>query len=180
MAARADRDRRRSRRGGGNSLAPSPAATQTRVGATGVRGAQPCAGLARVSLLTGTGLGFKVAAVTAIAAAFGVERPLAAALVVVPAIELAAVLPVTPGNAGVASAAVAFALGAHGVEATTALAAGIAFGATEMLASIAVGAAGALILAGPVVRPALRRTAVGVLSASVSLAFAITVVLPAL
>lgn len=136
--------------------------------------------LARVALLTGTGLGFKVAAVTAIAAAFGVERPLAAALVVVPAIELAAVLPVTPGNAGVASAAVAFALGAHGVEATTALAAGIAFGATEMLASIAVGAAGALTLAGPVVRPALRRTAVGVLSASVSLAFAITVVLPAL
>jgi len=136
--------------------------------------------LGAVAVLTATGLACKVAAVSAIVAALGIERPLLAALVVVPAIELAAVLPITPGNAGVASAAVAFALGVHGVEAATALAAGIAFGATEMLAAIAVGAAGALTLAGTIVRPALRRTAVGVLSAAVSLAFSFTVVLPAL
>ena len=40
----------------------------------------------------------RVGAATAIAAAFGVERPLLAALLVVPALDLAGILPITPGE----------------------------------------------------------------------------------
>ena len=70
-------------------------------------------------------------------------------------------LPITPGNVGLASAAVALALGSQGVDSRTALSAGIAFGAVELLTGMAIGAAGALALAGPWVRPYLRVAAVG-------------------
>ena len=86
----------------------------------------------------------------------GSTNPLRAALVLVPAVELAAVLPITPGNVGLASAAVALALGSQGVDSKTALSAGIAFGAVELLTGMAIGAAGALALAGPSARPYLR------------------------
>ena len=83
-----------------------------------------------------------------IAAAFGVERPLLAALLVVPALDLAGILPITPGNIGVASAAVAFALHAHGAPAGTAFSAGIAFSAVETVTCLAFGTGSALYLAG--------------------------------
>jgi hypothetical protein len=51
----------------------------------------------------------KVAAATALCASFGIDNPVRAALVLVPAVELAAILPLTPGNVGLASAAVALA-----------------------------------------------------------------------
>ena len=98
----------------------------------------------------------KVAAATAVVAAMGIDNPLRAALVLVPAVELAAILPITPGNVGLASAAVALALGSQGVESGTALSTGIAFGAVELLTGMAIGAAGALSLAGPLVRPYYR------------------------
>ncbi len=63
----------------------------------------------------------KVGAAAAVVGAFGIDHPVRAALVLVPAVELAALLPVTPGNVGVASAAVALALGAQGVAPTRAL-----------------------------------------------------------
>ena len=72
-----------------------------------------------------------------------------AAFLIVPAVELAAILPLTPGNIGVAGAAVAFALRAQGVEGDLALASGIAFNAVETLASMAFGSVGALYLAAP-------------------------------
>ena len=78
-------------------------------------------------------MALRLAAATAIAAAFGVEQPLVAALLIVRALDLAGILPLTPGNVGVASAAVAFALKAHGVGSEVALTAGIAFGAVETL-----------------------------------------------
>ena len=53
-------------------------------------------------------------------ASMGIDNPLRAALVLVPAVELAAVLPITPGNVGLASAAVALALGSQGVDSRTA------------------------------------------------------------
>jgi uncharacterized membrane protein YbhN (UPF0104 family) len=90
----------------------------------------------------------RVGAAAGIAAAFGVTNPLAAGLLVIPALDLAGLLPLTPGNVGVASAAVAFALGAHGAGADVALAAGIAFSAVETLTSIACGIGGLLVLAG--------------------------------
>jgi uncharacterized membrane protein YbhN (UPF0104 family) len=125
------------------------------------------------------GAAAKVAAATAVVSAVGVDHPVRAALVLVPAVELAAILPITPGNVGLASAAVALALGAQGVDQRTALSAGIAFGALELITGLVVGAAGALTLAGPSARPFLRVAAVGAAAAVVAVAFGATVVLPA-
>jgi uncharacterized membrane protein YbhN (UPF0104 family) len=124
------------------------------------------------------GAAAKVVAATAVVAALGIDNPLRAALVLVPAVELAAVLPLTPGNVGLASAAVALALGSQGVDSRTALSAGIAFGAVELLTGMVVGAAGALALAGPWVRPYVRVAAVGTAAGLAALAFGATVLLP--
>ena len=134
--------------------------------------------IARIGVLTLGSLAAKVAGAAAVATSLGIDRPLLAALVIVPAVELAAAMPITPGNAGVASAAVAVALATQGVPATVALGAGIAFGAVEVLAAVGLGAAGALTLAGPAVRPAIRVAALGAGSAVLATAFAATVVLP--
>lgn len=103
---------------------------------------------ARIAGWVGLAMACRIAAATAVIAAFGVERPLAAALLVVPVLDLAGILPLTPGNVGVASAAVAFALGAHGAETNVAVAAGIAFGAVETLTTLSCGAASLLYFAG--------------------------------
>ncbi len=124
------------------------------------------------------GAAAKVAATTAVVAALGIDNPLRAALIIVPAVELAAILPLTPGNVGIASAAVALALGSQGVESKTALSAGIAFGAVELLTGMVVGAAGALTLAGPWVQPYVRVAVVGAAASVVALAFGATVLLP--
>ena len=100
-----------------------------------------------------------------VAAALGVTHPLAAALVIVPAIELAKLLPITPGNVGLTSAAVAFALHAHGVPLEAAVAAGITLHAVETVVGLSLrrrrhGLARACIPAPPAsarVAPAPRR-----------------------
>ena len=125
------------------------------------------------------GAAAKVLAAAAVGAAFGIDNPLRAALVIVPAVELAAILPLTPGNVGLASAAVALALGSQGVDSQTALSAGIAFGGVELLTGMAVGAAGALALAGPWVRPYVRVAVAGAATAIAAIAFGATVLLPA-
>ena len=125
------------------------------------------------------GAAAKVAATAAVVAALGIDNPLRAALVIVPAVELAAILPVTPGNVGIASAAVALALGSQGVESKVALSAGIAFGAVELLTGMVIGAAGALALAGPCVRPYVRVAIVGAATGVAAIAFGATVLLPA-
>lgn len=135
--------------------------------------------LAIVSGWALAGAAAKVAATAALVSAFGVDQPLRAALVIVPAVELAAVLPLTPGNVGLASAAVALVLGSQGVDSSTALSVGIAFGAVELLTGIALGIAGALVLAGPTARPYLRVAAVGAATGIVAVAFGATVLLPA-
>ncbi len=93
-----------------------------------------------------------IAAAACVAASFGVPHPVAAALVIVPAIELARLLPLTPGNVGLTSAAVALALHQRGVPMQSAAAAGIALHAVETIVGLTVGAAGALSLA-PRVHP---------------------------
>lgn len=135
--------------------------------------------LAIVAGWTLAGAVAKVAAATAIGLAFGIDNPLKAALIVVPAVELAAFLPLTPGNVGLASAAVALALGSHGVDSQTALSAGIAFGGVELLTGMAIGAAGALALAGPWVRPYVRVAVASGATLLAAIAFGATVVLPA-
>jgi uncharacterized membrane protein YbhN (UPF0104 family) len=122
----------------------------------------------------------RVGAATAIAAAFGVDQPLLAALLVVPALDLAGVLQITPGNIGVASAAIAFALHAHGAGSEIALSAGIAFSAVETATSLAFGTGSVLfLLAGA---HTARRWSLAAVGATASLglvaAFGATVVLP--
>src|SRR5262249_35852065 len=88
----------------------------------------------------------RLGAAAAIAAALGVHGPIAAAVMIVPALDLAGTLPLTPGNVGITSGAVAMALNAHGVPITVALTAGIAFHAVEMCAGLTSGLASALFL----------------------------------
>ena len=78
-----------------------------------------------------------------------------------------------------ASAAVALVLGAQGVDHSTALSIGIAFGAVELLTAAAVGLAAALTLSRGVIRPHLRVAMVTAGSGAVVWAFGATVVLPA-
>jgi len=86
-----------------------------------------------------------------VAAAFDVPRPLLSAVAIVAAIELAATLPLTPGNVGLSSAAVAFVLAAQGMPGDIALAAGLALALVETATSLAVGLCGvAYLTRGPV------------------------------
>lgn len=93
------------------------------------------------------GTAARLGATAAIAAALGVSHPLLAAVIIVPALDLATVVPLTPGNVGVVSGTVAVALQSRGVELTRALTTGIALHAIETAVSILVGAGGALYLA---------------------------------
>jgi uncharacterized membrane protein YbhN (UPF0104 family) len=88
----------------------------------------------------------RLSAAAAIAAALGLHGPLAAAVMIVPALDLAGTFPVTPGNVGVTSGAVAMALSAHGVPMTAALTTGIAFHAIETCAGVGCGLASGLYL----------------------------------
>jgi uncharacterized membrane protein YbhN (UPF0104 family) len=133
--------------------------------------------LAWIALSTGG----RLASATAVAAALGLPRPLAAALVVIPALDVASFLPVTPGNVGVTSAAIAMALQAHGASFTNGLAAGIAFHAIETAVGLMFGIASLVWLA-PYPSPAARRVALLAGAASwvlgIAGAFSATVLVP--
>ncbi|MGZ8716487.1 MAG: lysylphosphatidylglycerol synthase domain-containing protein [Gaiellaceae bacterium] len=103
-------------------------------------------------------LAARVAGVAVAGAALGVPHPLAAALLVVPALELAGVVPLTPGNVGIAGGAAAVAFHAQGAPVHTALAAGLALHAVETAAALVVGAASAVTLLRSGVRIRPRRT----------------------
>ena len=98
----------------------------------------------------------RVAAATAVAAAFGVPSPLLAGLVIVPALELAGALPLTPANLGLADGAMAAALRASGSHLTSSLTIAIGLHAVETLTSIAFGSWGVLHLVGARVQWARR------------------------
>jgi uncharacterized membrane protein YbhN (UPF0104 family) len=125
-------------------------------------------------------MALRVAAATGIAAAFGIDRPLAAAVLIIPALDLAGILPLTPGNVGVASAAVAFALGAHGVGTDVAVSAGIALGAVETLTTLALGSASLLYFLGRRAEAPRWRTAAVAATGCFALAaaFGATVLVP--
>ena len=103
---------------------------------------------AQIAGWIGLGMGMRIAAAAAIAAAFGIDNPLAVALLIIPALDLAGLLPITPGNVGVASAAIAFVLAAQGVGSDLALSAGIAFGVVETLTTFTLGCGSLLYFAG--------------------------------
>ncbi len=129
---------------------------------------------------TGLSMAVKVAAATSLAAAFGISHPLTVAALVIPAVELAAILPLTPGSIGVSSAAVAFALRSQGIDGDLAIAAGIAYNAVETLASMAFGGGSALYLASgtSLLRRRLATVAAAAGCAGLASAFSWTVLLP--
>jgi hypothetical protein len=90
---------------------------------------------------------FRVLAAAAVAAAFGIHAPLQAALLIVPAVAIAALAPITPANAGLSSGAVMVALAAHGIDGATALSVGLALNAVETGVGVALGLGGLIHLA---------------------------------
>lgn len=129
--------------------------------------------LGRVATWVAAATAARLVAATAIAAALGVPSPFLAALLVLPAIDLAGLLPLTPGNVGLKSGAIALALQAQGVDVTTALSSGIAFHAVETVVGLVFGSASALYLS----RVPVPRWAVAGASACVAAAFVGTTVL---
>ena len=91
-------------------------------------------------------LGARLAGVTLAGAAVGVPRPFSAALLVVPALEIAGTISVLPANLGIAEGAGALALHAHGLPMGRAVAAALVLHAVETAAGIAFGGAGAGLL----------------------------------
>ena len=114
------------------------------------------------------------------AASLGIDHPLTGALLVVPVVDFAATLPLTPGNAGVSSAAVAFALQAHGAGAAVALSAGIALAGVETITALVAGSASALMLFTPtgVSQRRIAMAGAGVALLAIGGAFGATVLLP--
>lgn len=86
----------------------------------------------------------RVAAAAAIATALGIQSPLAAAVVMVPALAFSGLVPLTPGNFGIGSGAIAVALHILGVDGSTAIATGLAFQTVETSVSIVAGSAALL------------------------------------
>jgi uncharacterized membrane protein YbhN (UPF0104 family) len=107
----------------------------------------------------------RVLAATAVTSSLGVPWSLGTGLIVTAALDLATAIPLTPGNVGIASGAVALALQARGVPLTTAVASGLAFHAVEAVAGLMFGTAGALSLA-PFRTPAARRWGLGLAGAA--------------
>jgi uncharacterized membrane protein YbhN (UPF0104 family) len=99
----------------------------------------------------------RVGAVAALAVAVNLPHPLLAALVICPTLDLAGTLPLTPGNVGIASGAVAVALRSRGIGVTDALGVGIGIQALETLVSFAAGTFGAVYFARS--NPAVERWA---------------------
>jgi len=138
-------------------------------------------GAARVVTWIALSTAGRLAAATAVGASLGIHRPLAAAVVIVPALDIAGLVPLTPGNMGVTSGAIALAFQANGVSFTHGLAAGIAFHAVETAVGIMFGLASLVWLA-PYPTPGVRRIALLATAASWSLgiagAFSATVLAP--
>lgn len=116
----------------------------------------------------------RLAATAAVALALGLPHPLVAALVIMPALDVAAVFPLTPGNIGVGSGAVAMALASRGIGTGQALGVGFGIQAIETLVSVALGVTGLLYLAQP--SAAVRRFAVVGGSAGVAVGLGFVVV----
>jgi uncharacterized membrane protein YbhN (UPF0104 family) len=145
-----------------------------------VLGRRP-SGALRIVAWIALSTGGRLAAATAVGAALGIHHPLAAAVVIVPALDIAGLVPLTPGNMGVTSGAIALAFQAHGTSFTHGLAAGIAFHAVETAVGIMFGL-GSLIWLAPYPTRGVRRVALLATAASWSVgiagAFSATVLAP--
>jgi uncharacterized membrane protein YbhN (UPF0104 family) len=139
------------------------------------------AGAARLIAWLALSTGGRLIAATAISAALELPHPFAAAIVIIPALDIAGLIPLTPGNLGITSGAIAIALHAQGTSFTHALAAGIAFHAVETAVGLMFGI-GSLVWMAPYPSPAARRIALLAGAASWALgiagAFSATVLVP--
>jgi uncharacterized membrane protein YbhN (UPF0104 family) len=126
---------------------------------------------ARLLAWVALSLGGKVVAAAAVGAALGIADPFAAALVIIPALEVTGLVPLTPGNVGITSGAVAIAFHQHGTASASALAGGIAFHAVETAVGVAFGL-GSLVWLAPYPSAGVRRIALVAAGASASLAVA--------
>jgi len=107
---------------------------------------------------------FRLAGTVAAVYAFGLPHPLLAALVILPALDLAGAVPLTPGSFGIGGGAVAVALASRGIGMTDALATGLAIQGVETLVSVTCGSLGLAYLMQPserVTRTAVRVAVVG-------------------
>jgi uncharacterized membrane protein YbhN (UPF0104 family) len=96
-------------------------------------------------------------AAAAVCASLGIHQAFAAAIIILPALDLAGLFPVTPGNVGLTSGAIAVALKAHGIAFDDGLAAGIAFHAVETGVGLLFGIF-ALVWFAPAIRVRARLT----------------------
>ena len=107
----------------------------------------------------------RIAAAGAAAAALGIGRPLWVGVVLLGAVALAGLLPLTPGNLGAGAGAATIALHGVGVDVGAALALGLGFQAIETCASVTLGLLGTATLAAPGT-PARRLALAGGLAAA--------------
>jgi uncharacterized membrane protein YbhN (UPF0104 family) len=120
-----------------------------------VRSSGAAARAGAATCVAGT-LAARVSAAALVAAALSLPQPIATALLVVPALELAGIVPLTPGNLGVGGGAAAVAFHLYGAPLAQAAAAGLTLQGLETVASLLYGGIAALDLA----RRARRRHAV--------------------
>jgi uncharacterized membrane protein YbhN (UPF0104 family) len=113
----------------------------------------------------------RLGATVAVAAALGLPHPMLAALLILPALDVASAFPITPGSIGIGSGAVAVALAGRGIAMPQALGTGFAMQALETLVSISAGSMGALYLASE--HPAIRRWTIRVAAVGGSVALAL-------
>jgi uncharacterized membrane protein YbhN (UPF0104 family) len=90
----------------------------------------------------------RVGAVAAIVSSLGIHGSFGAALLIIPAIDAASLLPLTPANIGVASGAVVVALHGYGIGAETALTISLGLHAVEAVVAVVCGAVSLLAVAG--------------------------------
>jgi uncharacterized membrane protein YbhN (UPF0104 family) len=107
---------------------------------------------------------FRLAGTLSAVFAFGLPHPLLAALVILPALDLAGAVPLTPGSFGIGGGAVAVALASRGIGMSDALATGLAIQGVETMVSVTCGSLGLAYLMQPserVTRAAIRVAVVG-------------------
>ena len=115
----------------------------------------------------------RVGAAASIAAALGVPSPLGAALIIIPALDLAGLI---PSSWGTTSGAIVVALAAHGVGWGTGVTTGLAFHAVETAAGTAFGIAAVLLLA-PFASPRALRFAAAAATFAVAAGLGATLML---
>ena len=106
----------------------------------------------------------------AVAVALGVPHPVLAALVILPALDVAGAIPLTPGSIGIGSGAVAVVLAGRGIGMAQALAVGLAMQAVETMVSVSCGTAGLAYLLRPNERGRRVALRVSLVGASAALA----------